>query len=310
MKQYPFSWTAALWYFGAYLIAITLAVPTFSWPGLWCAIVLHILAGGGITLGVHRYFSHRTFVAPRWVDWVLGILYILSFDRAGQGLISWVVQHHAHHRHTDEDNDPHSPRHGFWWAWAGHHLWRNPKHWDPKEYLPNAPARLRNDKLLVWLDRPSTMWGFQGLLILTLAVTGYVSGGVSFAASLVVWGVFVRFVITQTLHSAQDTLNHGSPWPFRHLPDTCQTGSHAKNNYLMWLPQLGNETHHNVHHAFPRAANNGGSLWRFWRWDADSLIMKLAETIGLVHGCQWLSMEEIQPTTKSSPKSGEANNGE
>ena len=109
------------------------------------------------------------------------------------------------------------------------------------------------------------------------------------ATSYVVWLVFVRYCFTQTLHSLLDTLNHGTP-PFNFLPDTYGTRSHSKNNLTMWLFHLGNETWHNVHHAFPRAANNGA---KWWRWDCDALVMKAFEKMGVISGCQWLTEEDL-----------------
>jgi fatty-acid desaturase len=47
---------------------------------------------------------------------------------------------------------------------------------------------------------------------------------------------------------------------------------------------------HNVHHAFPRAANNGG---RWYRWDFDSLIMKVLESTRIINGCKWLTEDDL-----------------
>lgn len=52
---------------------------------------MHLLFGWSITLGVHRYFSHHSFVAPNWLHTLLAVAYTLSFERCGQGVPSWAA---------------------------------------------------------------------------------------------------------------------------------------------------------------------------------------------------------------------------
>jgi stearoyl-CoA desaturase (delta-9 desaturase) len=75
------------------------------------------------------------------------------------------------------------------------------------------------------------------------------------------------------------------------LEDTYGTNSRSKNSLLLWPFYLGNEMWHNVHHAFPKAANNGG---KWYRWDADSLMLKALETLGLIKGCHWLTEADLE----------------
>ncbi len=291
----PFSYPAFAWCVLAYGITATLAIPTVNWQVVIFAGVLHILYGGGITLGVHRFFSHATFRAPRWLEFLLALGYTLSFDRCGQGLISWVAAHKFHHAHSDRELDPHSPKHGFWHSFCGHHLFRRRDLWEFDRYKKYCPE-LVADPMLVWFDKPATIWslqiGYAGLIFLW---GGSIRGSVepfdtSMAFSYLVWGIFVRFAFTQTLHSFVDTVNHGIP-PFHWLRDTYGTNTDSKNNMVLWAVQLGNETWHNVHHAFPKAANNGG---RWYRWDMDSLIMKVLEKMHVISGCTWIDENDLQ----------------
>jgi stearoyl-CoA desaturase (delta-9 desaturase) len=148
--------------------------------------------------------------------------------------------------------------------------------------------------MLVWFDRPRNIWGLQAVFAAALFVMGgllWGAGGFDWwmATSFLVWGIFVRYCITQTLHSLLDTLNHGTP-PMHKLPDTYGTNTRSKNNFLLWPFHIGNEMWHNVHHAFPRAANNGG---RWYRWDFDSLIMKVLESTRIINGCKWLTEDDL-----------------
>ena len=65
-----------------------------------------------VSSGYHRYFSHRAFKAPVWYEY-----YVLSMGTlTGAGpLLGWAGVHRLHHRYSDSEKDPHSPRHkGFW----------------------------------------------------------------------------------------------------------------------------------------------------------------------------------------------------
>ncbi len=290
----PFSWPALAWMLLAYGITLTLAIPTASRQAIVFAIVLHVLFGGGITLGVHRFFSHATFRAPRWLEILLALGYTLSFDRCGQGLISWVAAHKFHHAHSDRELDPHSPRDGFWHSFCGHHLFRRRDIWEFERYKKFCPE-LVADPWLVWFDKPVTVWSLQAVYACLVYLWGGLRGPTatfdpSMALSFLVWGIFVRWTFTQTLHSFVDTFNHGIP-PFHWLRDTYGTNTDSKNNMALWLLQLGNETWHNVHHAYPKAANNGAS---WYRWDMDSLIMKGLESLGIISGCTWISEEDLR----------------
>ena len=290
----PLSYPALGWYVTAHLVTLILAVPMASRQAIIFAAVLHVCYGGGISLAVHRYFSHHTFKSPRWLHFILALTYTLSFDRCGQGLISWVAAHKFHHAYSDRELDPHSPAKSFWHSYCGHHLFRRRHLWEFERYKRYCPE-LVNDPMLVWIDKPANIWGLQFIYACWVFTWGGIRGPVApfdwwMASSYLVWGIFVRYCFTQTLHSFVDTVNHGTP-PFQHLPDVYGTNTRSKNNMVLWLMQLGNETWHNVHHAFPRAANNGA---RWYRWDMDSLIMKTLEKAGIISGCSWLSENDLQ----------------
>ncbi|MFO1006665.1 MAG: fatty acid desaturase [Planctomycetaceae bacterium] len=287
-------WPAVLWTTTAYGVTLLFAVRYASWPAVLFAVFMHIISGSGITLGAHRYFSHATFRAPAWFEFYLATIYTLSFDRCGQGLISWAAAHKFHHAHSDQALDPHSPDEGFWHSFCGHHLWRRQDLFDFETYKKLCPE-LTARPWLVWFDRPSTVYGVQiAFALLVYALGGWLFRGqeafsTEMATSFLVWGIFVRWTFTQTLHGLVDTINHGAG-VFRYLPDTYGTRCRSKNNLLLWIPQFGNETWHNIHHAFPRAANNG---MNWYRWDFDSLFMYLTEKVGFLSGCQWISEKDL-----------------
>ena len=63
----------------------------------------------------HRYFAHRCFQTSRGVTLVMA-----CFSSLGTELMWWSSIHRRHHKHSDDDGDPHSPvRKGFIYAYVG-----------------------------------------------------------------------------------------------------------------------------------------------------------------------------------------------
>lgn len=70
-------------------------------------LLLCILGGQlgsiGITMGYHRLWSHRSFVATEPLRWFLALVALFG----AQGSIKWwVLRHRVHHRWTDSEHDP------------------------------------------------------------------------------------------------------------------------------------------------------------------------------------------------------------
>src|SRR5215216_5085532 len=64
--------------------------------------VMYTVSGLGITIGFHRYFTHRSFQAVRPLQYA----FVLAGSTAVQGpLIEWVADHRKHHAHTDVEGD-------------------------------------------------------------------------------------------------------------------------------------------------------------------------------------------------------------
>jgi hypothetical protein len=81
------------------------------------ASALYLVRMFGITAFYHRYFSHRTFRTGRVMQFVGAVLGAAATQR---GPLWWAAHHRQHHRHSDTDQDAHSPHaHGFWWSHIG-----------------------------------------------------------------------------------------------------------------------------------------------------------------------------------------------
>src|SRR2546423_11386545 len=72
-------------------------------------VALYALTALGVTVGFHRYFTHRSFATTRPIRALLAIL----GSAASEGPItSWVADHRKHHAFSDREGDPHSPHVG------------------------------------------------------------------------------------------------------------------------------------------------------------------------------------------------------
>lgn len=70
----------------------------------------------GVTGGVHRLWSHRSYKAK----WPLRLLLAFSNTLAFQGpIFSWARDHRIHHKYTDTDGDPYNATRGFLYSHIG-----------------------------------------------------------------------------------------------------------------------------------------------------------------------------------------------
>jgi len=93
-----------------------MALPQCSKATLFWAWILWPISGFGITVGVHRLWSHRSYEACFFVRLIL----MLANSVANQGTIfHWARDHRVHHKFSETDADPHNATRGFFFAHMG-----------------------------------------------------------------------------------------------------------------------------------------------------------------------------------------------
>ena len=93
----------------------------------------------GVTIGYHRLLSHKSFKCPKFVEYFWVLAGYLAFEGSP---IWWATMHRAHHRYTDQPQDPHSPRFGWlnaYWGWIFHK--RYPAHINPADQSEGSHRR-------------------------------------------------------------------------------------------------------------------------------------------------------------------------
>ncbi len=233
---------AAIWT-GVHLTDVLIAV------GLYGARMF------GITAGFHRYFSHRSYKTSRVFGFMLAFLGQTS---AQSSVLWWAGTHRHHHRHSDEENDVHSPvRRGFWFSHLG---WIFTARYQ-KTDLEAIPDFAKYPELM-WLDR------HPFLPAIILAVLVFLCAGWS---GLVV-GFFWSTVATWHGVFSINSLAH--VWGRKRY----LTGDQSRNNWWLALLTLG-EGWHNNHHHYQSAACQG---FRWYEIDITYYILKAFSWVGLV----------------------------
>ena len=69
-----------------------------GWWEIAVAALFVVVIGHAVTIGFHRLFTHRSFVAKRPLKISLAVLGTMSFQGS---LIGWVADHRRHHRFSE-----------------------------------------------------------------------------------------------------------------------------------------------------------------------------------------------------------------
>ncbi|MCA9172042.1 MAG: fatty acid desaturase, partial [Planctomycetales bacterium] len=194
-------WPNALVLVSIHLFALLAFSPwLFSWSGVIVAVLsLYLYGTLGINIGFHRLLSHRSFRCPVWLErfFVFQGACCLMYTPT-----KFVALHRMHHRYSDSDQDPHSPRNSLVW---GHMGWVLCEEADTKwadvygQYAKDVVAdrfyrRFEKPALLVSLYFSHALIIFAAAFAISLLAGASASAALQFGLSILVWGVFVRTV--------------------------------------------------------------------------------------------------------------------
>lgn len=236
-----------------------LAIPvifTFSWQNLAILLVGNWIVGSlGVGLGWHRLLTHRSFQAPKWLEYILSIFATMSVQDSPN---KWIATHRMHHAYVETDKDPHSTRSGFLWAQIGWVVWGTAQDHDEatlKRFIPD----LLKDRGHVLISQ------FYLVPILLSAIILFAIGG----WTMVVWSVGARVVLGWHTTWFVNSLSH----IYGSRPHA--TADYSTNNWFVAILTFG-EGWHNNHHAFPTSARHGLEWYQFdMNWIAVRFLEKL-----------------------------------
>jgi stearoyl-CoA desaturase (delta-9 desaturase) len=271
------------------LLAVAAAVPVMwgwglDWHAAVIAFVMYAISGHGVTVGFHRYFTHGSFKAKRWVRVMLAVAGSLAIEGP---VIRWVSDHRRHHAFSDKEGDPHSPwrygndvralTKGLWHAHIG---WLfDVEQTNQERFAPDLLA----DPDIVKVDR-----AFMRLTAVTLLLpplVGYLWSGFTWQGALTAffWGSLVRVALLHHTTWSINSICHAfGERPFK---------SRDKATNVWWLAVISmGESWHNLHHAEPTAARHGVLKGQV---DSTARVIWAMEKLRMVHEVRWPTRERL-----------------
>ena len=267
-------------------VAVLAAIPmTWGWGLTWRDVVIAVVlyAVSGVTVGFHRYLTHRGFQARRPVRIALAVAGSLSLESSP---IQWVADHRRHHRFSDKEGDPHSPwrygtsfralTRGFFYSHVG---WLYD--WEKTDELKYAPE-LVADPDINFISRTFAYWVAVSLLVAPL-VGGLWGWSWKAAVTAFVWGSLVRIFVLHHVTFAINSVCHiTGRRPFR-------TRDRSQNVWWLALASFG-ESWHNFHHAEPTSARHGVGRFEI---DTSAMLIWVMERLRWVSEVRWPDRETI-----------------
>jgi fatty-acid desaturase len=250
----------------AFHLAALLAPWTFTWAGLILLLTLNLLVGQlGISLGNHRLLAHRSYQVARPLRYLFAFWGVLAYQA---GPLTWCAIHRLHHRHSDRDDDPQMSHRSLAWS---HYLWTLMREWpglETPEDVRRVTRDLQREPILQFLERHFHVINL--LVALGLFGLGWVLGGWRLGLSLLVWGFFLRVVVSLHLTFLSNSVNHR--WGYRNY----ETRDNSRNCW--WVALLSFGEWHNNHHQQASSAAFGH---RWFEIDTSYLLIRTLERVGL-----------------------------
>lgn len=288
-------------------------------------LVMYLFAFIGEEVGLHRYFSHKSFKAKEPLSIMLGI--------AGSTLVLgpvpyFVIHHRRHHSYSDTEKDPHSPKHGLFHAHMG---WLYSKDTVALTLNDGRYSQIIDDlyKLsgstrVIKIFNYYYLWILLGLLIPAVVGGLWMGSWFGFLQGML-WGGFIRVFVGQHTVWAVNSLSHTVGHKKLESRDGSLNGPYfillllaglsavvylcCPNNIRVPLTAVFSLTFllstwsvwwHNNHHAFPSAAYQ-----QFYWWQIDPLgwFILLCEKLGLAYDLNIPSKKDIKKSLASNADS-------
>ncbi|MEO3887983.1 acyl-CoA desaturase [Nonomuraea sp. B5E05] len=273
---------------GLPLVAIAAAVPLawgwgLGWTDVIIALVFYIVSGLGVTVGLHRYFTHGSFKAKRPLKIAMGVAGSLSLEMS---VLDWVATHRKHHKFSDKEGDPHSPwrfgpgfknmSKGLLYAHMG---WLfESERVNREKYAPDLCKDPDVIKLHKWFG-PLALVSILLPGLLGLLITWSWQG----ALTALFWGSLVRIGL---LHHVTWSINS-----ICHVfgDEDFQVRDKSRNVWWLAIPSFG-ESWHNLHHSDPTCARHGALKGQI---DLSAGLIRIFERLGWAYDVRWPTPERL-----------------
>ncbi len=226
-----------------------------TWKEPVMMVFFYWLTGMGITIGYHRLLTHRSFQAHPAVRFFWLMAGVMAFEGTPQ---SWAALHLMHHKHSDHENDPHSPMEGFWHAHVG---WLTCNF---KESRWKYGTWMDKDPMIQFMNKTTPVW-----MTLRLLIPYLIDGWRGF-----IWGGLVAVFLTHHVTWSVNSASH--VWGQRPF----KTTDTSTNLWWVGIFAFG-EGWHNNHHAYMWSARHGLFKGQF---DISYITIRATEKLGKLLG--------------------------
>lgn len=219
--------------YGIYLGFTDMKLQTFLFVA-----VLYIITKIGITAGVHRLWTHRSYKANFPLRMILMFFFTLAFE--GKVYV-WARDHRVHHKYQETDADPYNAGKGFWFSHMGWLLQtKHPAVIDKGRCIDMSD--LKQDKLVMFQKKYYWPIVYVICLIMPTVVPVYCWN----ESWMTAWHVAVclRYVVSYHMTWLVNSVAHmygNRPYDMTFF---------ARENPSVSIVTLG-EGWHNYHHTFP-----------------------------------------------------------
>lgn len=237
---------------------------------LMFAFILWPISGFGITVGVHRLWSHRSYEACFAVRFVL----MLCNSIANQGSIyHWARDHRVHHKYSETDADPHNATRGFFFAHMGWLFVK--KHPDIVKAGRELDFSDLDEDVTVQFQKKLDPWFALYMCYVMPAQVAQHFWGEQFWTGFFVAGALRYCIVLHFTWLVNSAAHLYGDHPYDPLSYP------AENPFVSWC-SVG-EGWHNWHHKYPfdYAASEYGVSSQF---NPSKLIIDLLAVLGLVWG--------------------------
>jgi stearoyl-CoA desaturase (delta-9 desaturase) len=289
----------ALWAFVVIpFLALLVAVPVawggwLSWSDVAISLIFYVVSGVGVTVGFHRYLTHGSFKAKRWLRVSLAVAGSMAIEGAPT---QWVADHRRHHAFSDVEGDPHSP-----WRY-GNTVWGLTKGlvyahvgWLFHREMSNR-ARFAPD-LVADKDIRRVDLMFAPLVILSLLAPAAAGGLITWswqgALTAFFWAGLVRVSFLHHITWSINSICH----VVGERPFAMRDGDKAANFWPLAILSFG-ESWHNLHHADPTCARHGVLRGQI---DISARTIWVFEKLGWATDVRWPREDRIAAKRVPSP---------
>ncbi|CAG2163076.1 unnamed protein product, partial [Oppiella nova] len=246
---------------------------------LFFVIFISSFSGFGMSVGGHRYWSHRTFKARLPLQIILAILQTMTVNGS---ILSYSRDHRNHHKWPATHADPKNPGRGFFFAHIG--WWLLKKRPEVMLYGKKVPVDdLINDPIVYYQHK------FYIPLVILLAyvfptLVPVLSWKEDILTAFLVCSCLRTVVVLHHLFTVNSVAHFLGHRPYdRFMKPT-------ENKIINWI-SMG-EGNHNYHHTFPWDYSNSEKTW-YEIFNPATLFIDICKLIGLAYDLKKPSQQTI-----------------